>query len=459
MVNPNIFREYDIRGIADNDLTDDVVELIGKAYGTYLGAKGLKKFSVGRDVRLTSERIKNALIRGLTSTGADVVDIGQVPTPVLYFSIVHLDLDGGIMVTGSHNPIEFNGLKMCEGISSIYGEDIQTLKNIIEKGKFRSGSGSMTEQDVLPEYISMIKSKITLKKKLKIVIDAGNGTAGEIAPELWEDMGCEVIRLYCEPDGRFPNHLPDPTVPKYVVDLTRKVLEEKADIGIGYDGDSDRMGVIDEKGNMIYADQFLALFSKDVLASHKGASIIFDVKCSQALPEFIEKYGGVPFMWKTGHAILKAKLKELKAPLAGEMSGHIFFADEFYGFDDAIYVSGRFLQIIADSDKSVSEIMSEIPQFVGTPEVRVACADDEKFDVVKDLVSYFKSNYETIDIDGARVMFGDGWGLVRASNTQPVLVLRFEAKTKERLDEIVEIFKKKLGEYKAVEFSEEDFQF
>ncbi|MBD3287602.1 phosphomannomutase [candidate division KSB1 bacterium] len=459
MINPNIFREYDIRGIADTDLTDDTVEKIGKAYGTYMGRKGYKKYTVGCDVRLSSDRVKSALIRGINATGGDVIDIGVVPTPILYYSVVKFGADGGIMVTGSHNPIEFNGLKMCEGIGSVYGEQIQELRRLIEAGDFLSGNGNTRKQEIVEDYVGMIKSKIKLDKKLKIVIDAGNGTAGEIAPKLWEDMGCEVTCLFCKPDGRFPNHLPDPTVPKYVVELRKKVVEKKADLGIGYDGDSDRIGVIDNQGNIVFADRFMALFAKDVLQKNSGSSIIFDVKCSQALPEYIEKFGGKPLMWKTGHALLKAKMKETKAPFGGEMSGHIFFADDYFGFDDAIYSSGRLLQILSRTDKTMAQLVDEIPFFMGTPEIRVDCADEEKFKVVDELVKYFNQNYETIDIDGVRVLFGDGWGLVRASNTQPVLVLRFEAKTDQRLNEIMDVFKKKLREFSAVKFSEEDFEF
>ncbi len=457
MINPNIFREYDIRGIAENDLTDDVIERIGKAYGTYMRRQGLKKFVVGRDVRLSSERIQNALVKGINSTGGDVVILGEIPTPVLYFAIVDQKLDGGVMVTGSHNPIEFNGLKLCEGIASIYGDGIQNLKRIIEENKFESGQGTTETMDLVPKYMDVIKSKINLKRKLKIVVDAGNGTAGVIAPKLWEDLGCEVIQLYCEPDGRFPNHLPDPTVPKYVVDLQQKVLETNADIGIGYDGDSDRIGAIDETGRQIYADRLIALFSTDVLQREPGASIVFDVKCSQALPEYIEKFGGKPLMWKTGHSLLKAKMKEENSPFAGEMSGHIFFGDDYYGFDDAIYASGRLMEIVANSDKKLSELIDDIPYFISTPEVRIECSDETKFDVVADIAKSFKQEYDTIDIDGARVLFGDGWGLVRASNTQPVLVLRFEAKTEERLNEIISIFKKKLREYTDVKFEDNEF--
>ncbi|MDZ7330463.1 MAG: phosphomannomutase/phosphoglucomutase [candidate division KSB1 bacterium] len=457
MINPNIFREYDIRGIAETELTDEVIELIGRAFGTFMGRKGRKIFMVGRDVRLSSERIKNALIRGITATGGNVIDIGEVPTPVLYFSIVHAKADGGVMVTGSHNPIEFNGLKMSDGIASIYGQDIQKLRVIIEQHDFLTGSGQVEQRDFLPDYIATIKSKIKIGRKLKVVIDAGNGTAGPVAPQIWRDLGCEAICLYCEPDGRFPNHLPDPTVPKYVKTLQQQVITEGADLGIGYDGDADRIGAIDEKGRMIFADRLIALFSRDVLRRNPGAKIVFDVKCSQALPEYISRYGGQPLMWKTGHALLKAKMKAEHAPFAGEMSGHLFFADDYFGFDDAIYASGRLLQILSHSKQKLSEMIDEIPYFVSTPEIRVECSDDAKFDVVADLARSFKSQYETIDIDGARVLFGDGWGLVRASNTQPVLVLRFEAKDEHRLSQIKQIFKQKLREYPSVKFEDSEF--
>ncbi|MDZ7261025.1 MAG: phosphomannomutase/phosphoglucomutase [candidate division KSB1 bacterium] len=446
-MNPNIFREYDIRGIAEEDLTDENVEKIGRAFGTYLGRKGLRKFVVGRDVRLSSERLKNAVIKGLFATGAEVIDVGELPTPGLYFAIIHLNADGGIMVTGSHNPIEFNGFKLCEGIASIYGAKIQKLREIIEQDEYLEGVGVIRQVDVVPAYVETLKAKFNLPRKLKVVIDAGNGTTSVIAPALFEDLGCQVVRLYCEPDGRFPNHLPDPTVPKYMVDLQKKVLEEKADVGIGYDGDGDRIGAVDDKGQLIFADRLLALFSRDVLSRYPGSTIVFDVKCSQALPEYIEKHGGKPLMWKTGHSLLKAKMKEEHAPLAGEMSGHMFFADEYFGYDDAIYASGRLLQILSSSGKSLSQLAAEIPYFYSTPEIRVDCPDEKKFDIVKALSQFFKHQYQTIDIDGVRVLFGDGWGLVRASNTQPVLVLRFEAKTEKRLQEIKNIFQATLAEY------------
>ncbi len=458
MLKGTIFREYDIRGIADEDLVDENVTLIGKGIATFLARQGAKQLVVGRDVRLSSERIRDALVAGFVATGLDVIDVGVCLTPVQYFGIIKFEADGGVMITGSHNPIEYNGLKISsKGVAPIFGEQIQEIWKIIESADFETGVGEVQKKDIIPEYVDMIKSKLKFSKKLKMVIDAGNGTAGLLAPKLWEDMGCEVVQLYCEPDGTFPNHLPDPTIPKYVVDLQKLVLEVGADLGVGYDGDTDRVGVIDEKGRMVFADRLLAILSKEVLERHPGSDIVFDVKCSQALPEEIKKHGGNPLMWKTGHSLLKAKMKEIKAPLAGEMSGHIFYADDFYGFDDAVYVSGRLLQILSNSSKTLSEMADEVPGFESTPEIRIEATDEDKFNIVEDLAAYFKQSYDTIDIDGARVLFGDGWGLVRASNTQPVLVLRFEAKSMNRLHEIMDIFKAKLREYPAVKFEDSDF--
>ncbi len=458
MLKPTIFREYDIRGIADEDLVDENVVLLGKGIGTFLGRQGSKTLVIGRDVRLSSPRLRDALIKGLQSTGVNVIDVGVTLTPIQYFAILHLNADGGVMITGSHNPIDYNGLKISKkGVVPVYGEQIQEIRKIIESDDFATGAGEIVEKNVMDDYVTTLKSKLKFNKKLKIVIDAGNGTGGLVAPKLWEDMGCDVECIYCEPDGRFPNHLPDPTVLKYVVDLQEKVLETGADLGIGYDGDSDRVGVIDEKGRMIFADTLLAILSREVLDRKPGSEIVFDVKCSQALPEEIRKHGGKPLMWKTGHSLLKAKMKEINSPLAGEMSGHIFYADDYFGFDDAIYVSGRLMQILSNTDQKLSEIVDEIPHFESTPEIRIDATDEDKFNVVADIADYFKKSYDAIDIDGARVLFGDGWGLVRASNTQPVLVLRFEAKTKDRLQEIIEVFKTKLREYPSIKFSDEDF--
>ncbi len=449
-MNPHIFRAYDIRGIADTDLNSKTVTLIGKAYGSYMKRNGHKQVSIGRDVRLTSERIQNALADGILSTGMDVVLLGQVTTPITYYSIVHLETDGAVMITGSHNPIEYNGLKMNEGLLSVYGENIQQLKIMIENEDFETGQGELSEADIVDDYKNMIKERIQLEKPFKIVIDAGNGTAGPIAPELFEGMGCEVIKMYCEPDGNFPNHLPDPTVMKYIKDLRERVIQEKADFGIGYDGDSDRMGLVDDKGNVVFADQALALMAGDVLKRNPGSYIIFDVKCSQLLPEEIKSFGGKPLMWKTGHSLIKAKMKETDCPLAGEMSGHIFFKDGFFGFDDGIYVSFRMAQFLSTQQKKLSELVGELPRFISTPEIRIDCPDEDKFDVVYALTKDFKKTYDVIDVDGARVQFGDGWGLVRVSNTQSILVMRFEARTEERLEEIVQIFKDKLQAFPSV---------
>lgn len=466
MISGTTFREYDIRGIAEEDLTNENFALVGKAFATHMLAQGRRRLVVGRDVRLSSERLRNVLVEAMVSTGAEVIDVGVVPTPVQYFAIVHLGGDGGGMITGSHNPIEYNGFKMSTGIKdsngigsvgAIYGAEIQQLYKIVRSGQFARGRGRIEQIDVVPDYIRAIKERITLAKKLKIVVDAGNGCGGLFAPKIWKDLGCEVIELYCEPDGRFPNHLPDPTVMKYIEDLRARVVQEKADLGIGYDGDADRLGAIDNLGRPVFADKLLAMFARFTLGRVPGATIVFDVKCSQALPEFIEKFGGKPLMWKTGHSLLKAKMKEEHAPLAGEMSGHIFFGDDYFGFDDAIFGSGRLMQILASSGKSMAALHDEIPAFVSTPEIRIAASEESKFQIVADLVQYFKQNYEVIDIDGARVLFGDGWGLVRASNTQPVLVLRFEAKTPERLEEIMHLFQEKLREYPSVKFSEADF--
>jgi len=455
-VNPTIFREYDIRGIADRDLDDETVERIGKSYGTTMVRKGFYRISVGRDVRLSSERIHDALVKGVLSTGMNVVDVGVLPTPVLYFSIVHLQTDGGAMITGSHNPIEFNGVKLNEGLLSLYGQEIQDLKTRIEKSDFETGAGKRTQREIVLDYKEMLKGRIRLQRSFKVVVDAGNGTAGPIAPEVLENLGCKVIPLYCEPDGTFPNHLPDPTVMKYMKDLRSKVVAEKADVGLGYDGDSDRVGVVDEKGHVVFADQLLALLARDVLSRNSGAEILFDVKCSQMLPEVIEEAGGVPFMWKTGHSLIKKKMKEKRAPLAGEMSGHIFFEDGYFGFDDGIYVSLRLLQYLSAQERSLSRLANELPKFVSTPEIRITCPDEDKFAVVQRMTEEFKKEYDVIDIDGARVLFGDGWGLVRVSNTQPVLVLRFEAKTEKRLAQIRGLFREKLSAFPTVNIHELD---
>ncbi|HDN67757.1 MAG TPA: phosphomannomutase/phosphoglucomutase [Firmicutes bacterium] len=449
-MNPEIFREYDIRGVVDKDLTDEIARQIGQAFGTYVQAVGKKNLVVGRDNRLSSERFANAVIDGLLSTGCNVVDVGLLPTPVFYYSIVHLQKDGGIMITGSHNPPDFNGFKICEGYASIYGEKIQRLKTIIQSSRFAKGKGKLDRAETVDSYCSYLKSRIDIKREVKVVLDAGNGTTGAVAPDLIEAIGCRVKRLYCDLDGNFPNHFPDPTIPEYLKDLTQVVKGEKAELGVAYDGDGDRIGVVDDKGRIVWGDRLLILFSRQILKQKKGAKIIFDVKCSQALMEDVKKHGGVPIMWKTGHSLIKEKLRQEGALLAGEMSGHMFFADRYYGYDDAIYASCRLLEILSQSNKALSELLKDVPLYFATPEIRVPCPDEEKFKVVEQVKRYFQSRYNTIDVDGVRILFDDGWGLIRASNTQPILVLRFEARTEQGLEEIREIITGKLREFSPV---------
>ena len=448
MINPYIFREYDIRGVVDVDLTDEIVEFIGKGFSTYIAEKGAKSVSVGGDVRLSTNRFLKQLIKGLTSSGIDVINIGEVPTPVQYFSMHELDVDAGIMITGSHNPPEFNGFKLTLFNAPVFGTEIQKIMEIINSGKFISGNGTTRELDLKEKYKNYIKNNINIKRSLKVVIDSGNGAGSLVAHDLFKEMGVETIDLFDTPDGNFPNHHPDPTVEKNIQVLIRTVKENNADVGIGYDGDADRIGVVDEKGNIIWGDKLMILFSREILKQNPGANIIFEVKCSQALPEMIEKFGGIPVMWKTGHSILKMKMKELKSPFAGEMSGHLFFADRYFGYDDAIYASARLVELLSQTDKKLSELLSDIPKYFATPEIRVETESDKiKFEIAEKAKKYFSNNYKVIDVDGVRILFGDGWGLVRASNTQPVLVLRFEARTEERLNELKNLVINKLKEF------------
>jgi phosphomannomutase/phosphoglucomutase len=432
-VNPRIFREYDIRGLHERDLTDNAVRLIGRAFGTWLRRRGKKTLAVGRDFRLSSPRILKAVVEGLVSTGVDVSLAGEVPTPGLYYSIVALGSDGGLQVTGSHNPIEYNGLKLCEGVQAVYGKDIQALLDLIRRGDFEKGAGSVREDPTGDRYRDMLAAKVKPTGRRRVVLDAGNGSAGPFAPGIFRRLDQEVIELFCEPDGSYPNHTPDPTVEANLQDLIRTVRAEKADFGIGYDGDADRIGAVDGQGRILWGDQLLALFARDVLAEVPGAPVVFDVKCSQGLEEDIRAHGGKPVMWKTGHSIMKAKMKELAAPLAGELSGHVFFTHGYYGFDDAIYGSLKLLEIVTRSGTTLAELRDSIPYYTATPEIRLDTTDDEKFAIVDRVRDHFRARLPVIDIDGARVQFPDGWALVRASNTQPVLVVRFEARTKERL--------------------------
>ncbi len=446
-VSKEIFRQYDIRGIAGQDVTEETAYLIGKAFGTYIQDKAGKKVAVGRDVRLTSVSFRNSLVEGLISTGCEVTDVGVVPTPVLYFSIHHFNSDGGVMVTASHNPKEYNGFKICVGLFSIYGEEIQKIYRMIEEGSFQEGKGSVAEADPRAAYIEEVTSKVNVDKNLKIAADFGNGTAGEVATSLFRKLGVELLPLYTEPDGRFPNHLPDPTIPEYMKDLSELVKKEKALLGIGFDGDGDRIGVVDEKGEIIWGDKLLGIFSRKVLKNLPGATIIMDVKCSQGVAEYIEKLGGKPLIWKTGHSLIKEKMRETGAPLAGEMSGHMFFKDNYLGYDDAIFAAARLLEIISEEHKPFSELINEIPAYYSTPEIRVDCPEKEKFRIVEDVKSYFSQKFPVIDVDGIRFITPKGWGLIRASNTQPILVLRFEAKGKEELEELKQQVKERFKKY------------
>ena len=457
-----IFREYDIRGIVEHDLTPEVVEKIGRAYATLARERGVKKVTVGRDGRLTSPDLRNQLIAGLTGAGVDVVDLGLCATPLLYFSLFHAAVDGGIMITGSHNAAEYNGFKMCVGKEALYGDNIQRLKEIFDHEQFSSGQGTVVEQPIIPEYLKFLKEQFSTVRAegIRVVIDSGNGAASLVAKEALEQLGCQVTCLYCDLDGNFPNHHPDPTVVENLADLIATVKEVKAHVGIGYDGDADRIGVIDEQGGILWGDRLLLLFARDVLEEHPGSTFISEVKASQVFYDDISKRGGRAIMWKTGHSIIKAKMKEEKAVLAGEMSGHVFFADRYYGYDDAIYASCRLIEILVKQQKPLSNLLADVPQTVVTPEIRVDCSDDQKFqrvaavtkrlqeiEVTQDLKTTDLPIRELITIDGIRVRFDHGWGLIRASNTQPALVLRFEAASQEQLSQIREYLESQLAEF------------
>ena len=435
-MNPGIFREYDIRGIAGKDILDADVIDIGKAYGTLLIKQNKKTVSVGRDCRETSEKFTQLFIDGIISTGCSVIDIGTCPTPVLYFSIHHLNLEGGAMVTASHNPPEYNGFKLLSGTDSIHSQGLQDIRRIVEKQAFIKGSGEVSKADVIGPYQDYIISNITIKYPIKIGIDAGNGTGGITALPVLKNLGCSVHDIYCDLDGRFPNHEADPTQKKNMLDLIKLVKDKKLDLGVGYDGDADRIGVVDKNGEIIYGDQLMVIYAREILQRDPGATFISEVKCSMVMYDDIKKHGGNAIMWKTGHSLIKKKMKEENAALAGEMSGHMFFKDRYLGFDDALYATCRLLEIMADTGKGVDELIQDLPKTFTTPELRVDCPDEIKFSVVDKIVAHFKEKQDIIDIDGLRALYDDGWGLVRASNTQPALVLRFEALSEKRLHEI-----------------------
>ena len=435
-MNPEIFREYDVRGVVNRDLNPDVVYLLGRAIGTYAIHHNVRQMSLGRDCRISSETYQDAVSRGLMAAGVDIIDIGLCATPMLYFSIRHLGVDGGVMITGSHNPPDFNGFKICIGPDTIYGEEIQNLRRIIESETYTAGKGNIRREEISGKYQDYLFRNVSVGKNLKVIVDAGNGVGGFFALPILRRYGCDVTDLYCDPDGHFPNHFPDPTIPENLRELIRLVSSGKADAGIAYDGDADRLGVITDRGEVLWGDELLLLFARYILKKNPGAAIIGEVKCSQKLYDDITENGGRAIMWKAGHSLIKGKMKEEKALLAGEMSGHIFFADRYFGYDDAIYASLRMLEILSETGMKLSELLADVPKTFTTPEIRVDCPDRIKFRVVEAVKERFLKTHDIISIDGIRIPFGDGWGLLRASNTQPVLVLRFEATSEERLSAI-----------------------
>ena len=433
-LNPEVIREYDIRGSAERDFTDDNCRRLGRAIGTVERRTGARRITLGRDCRLHSPRIHDGVLAGLVESGLEIFDIGVCATPLLYFSVHHWDMDGGVMVTASHNPAPDNGLKICVGKATIHGAAIREIGALVESGDFVSDPGGrVTERPVLDDYVRYVTSQIRAPRKLRIAIDAGNGPGGIAALPIFRALGHEVVELYCEPDGRFPNHHPDPTVVENLRDLVAAVRERRCDVGIAYDGDADRIGVVDESGRPIWGDQLMILFSRSILEKTRGGTFIAEVKCSRTLYDDVPKNGGRIVMWKTGHSLIKSKMKEEHALLAGEMSGNMFFADRYYGFDDAIYASARLAEILSETGKRVSDLLADVPPTHVTPEIRVEVPESRKFAIVDELRARFAKTHEVIDIDGARINFDGGWGLVRASNTQAVLVLRFEAESGARL--------------------------
>jgi phosphomannomutase / phosphoglucomutase len=453
MLKPTIFREYDIRGVAAAELPDEGVKLLGQAFGTYFERHAGKKVTLGRDTRISSPRLHDALLRGLLAAGCEVHDIGVVPTPVLYYSVFHLKANGGVMITGSHNPPEFNGFKVVVGSSTIYGEAIQEVRRFMEARDLSSGAGSSSEVDVIAPYAAEVASQFQFPRRIKVVVDAGNGVGGPAMHRILERLNAGPTEMFFEMDGRFPNHHPDPTVPANLDALIAKVRATGADLGIAFDGDADRIGAVDEKGSVIYGDQLMILYGREILSRKPGATFIGEVKCSQLMYDELAARGGNPIMWKTGHSLIKAKMKECHAELAGEMSGHMFFADRYYGFDDALYAACRLMEIVAGSREPLSAQFAGLPKTVTTPEIRFDCPDEIKFEVVRLSAEQLRSRYSTVDVDGVRVLFPEGWGLVRASNTQPVLVMRFEATSQALLNqyrtEVESVVKNAVGDLDA----------
>ena len=444
-LNQYIFREYDIRGKVSDDFPPELVEALGKGFGTYIKRSGGQEIALSGDVRLTTPDLMEQFKTGVLSTGVDVIKIGILPTPANYYSMFSLGVAGAVQITGSHNPPEFNGFKLSRDKKAVFGEAIQEIRVIIEKEDYETGEGTEASYDILTKYKRMIASKIDIKKRMKVVMDCGNAAGAICAPEIFKNLNVELTELYCDVDGTFPNHHPDPTVKENLADLIDLVKKGSYDIGLAFDGDADRIGVVDETGDIVWADQLMALFLPEVV--EEGDEILYDVKCSQALEEMIIKYGGKPVMWKTGHSLIKQRMSELNCKLGGEMSGHIFFADDYFGYDDAIYVAARIVQTLSRTDQKLSQLKAELPKYYSTPEMRLEVeSDEEKFRIAKEAVAYFTENYDCSTVDGVRIKFGDGWGLVRSSNTQPVIVCRFEANTAERMEEIQSIVMNKLQE-------------
>lgn len=443
MANPHIFRQYDIRGVVGRDLDADFAEALGRAFATLLirrrgGGSGYTT-ALGRDNRVTSNELAAGIRRGLLASGVDVVDIGTVPTPVLSFAAAHLATDGAIQVTGSHNPPDYNGFKLSIEGRSLYGDAIQSLRELIAARDYERGAGRLTQREMIPEYIASVAGRFEVQRPVKVVVDCGNGAGSLVAVDLLTAMGpqVEVVPLYCESDGTFPNHHPDPVVDENLEDLVSEVLRTRADLGIAFDGDADRIGAVDDRGEIVRGDILLLLYGLDLLARRgPGQKVVFDVKCSQSLPEVLAAAGGVPILSATGHSLIKERMKREKALLAGELSGHIMFGDDYYGYDDALYAAALLISILSRMEAPLSSRLQAFPSFHSTPELRYATTEEEKFDLVRRAVEHFRATHEVVDVDGARVLFGDGWGLIRASNTEPVLVGRFEARTPERLQEI-----------------------
>ena len=435
-MNVNIFREYDIRGVVREDLTQTDVESLGRGIGTYLVRHGAKTATLGRDGRISSPQLRDYLIEGLTSTGLNMVDLGVIPTPLSYWSTHRMPVDGAVMITGSHTPPEYNGFKITLGTEAIYGAEILRVRDLILAGDFERGVGEVTSADIKEDYINDLAGRLHLKRPVRFAVDCGNGVGGLTASPLLRRIGCNPVMMFDQVDGSFPNHHPDPTIEANLVQLRQMVVGEGLELGIAYDGDADRIGVVDETGRVMWGDQILAVLSRRLLQEVPGATVIAEVKCSQLLFDDIARHGGKALMWKVGHSLIKSKMVEVGAELAGEMSGHIFYRNRFYGFDDAVWVTGRLLEIVADSDIPVSRFLEDWPKLYSTPEIRRDCPDEIKFEVVAKVRDQFRAKYQVVDVDGMRVIIPGGWGLLRASNTQPVVVLRFEADSPARLEEI-----------------------